>query len=151
NPPHTKRYWRHNGHFRFSFHLAELQFRDTTGQVLTGKFFGADLQNIEAMTDNNPTTYKEYKGWIGIDFGKPIAVSEIRYLLPLQHRICKNHRYELFYFCEGQWQSAAIRTAVGEEITFPALPAGYLYRLTDLNCNEHSNIFTIENQKIQFR
>lgn len=150
-PHQSKRYWRHTGHLRFSFYLAELQFLDTTGQVLSGKFFGPDLQNIEALTDGNPATYKRYRGWIGIDFGKPVTVSEIRYLLPLPHRICKNHRYELCRFCEGRWQPVDIRTASGEEITFPAIPAGCLYRLTDTDSNEHSEIFTIENQKIQFR
>lgn len=150
-PPCQKRYWRHTGHPRFPYYLAELQFLDTTGQVLSGKFFGPDIQNAEAITDNNPDTYKGYKGWIGVDLGKPVFVSEIRYLLTLPHRIRKNHHYELLYFYEGRWQCAAARTAPGEEITFPAIPAGFLYRLADTERNEYSNIFTIQDQKIQFR
>ena len=146
-----KRFWRHSGKEKFTFHLAELQFLDERGQVLKGRFFGPDIQEVQVVTDNNPDTYKSYKGWIGIDFGKRVKIAEIRYLLPGDgYQVRRGHRYELFYFYDRCWKSAGVQTACREEVRFSGIPAGCLYQLLDLDNDEYSTMFTVENRKIRF-
>ena len=119
--------------------------------MLKGRFFGPDIQEVQVVTDNNPDTYKSYKGWIGIDFGKRVKIAEIRYLLPGDgYQVRRGHRYELFYFYDRCWKSAGVQTACREEVRFSGIPAGCLYQLLNLDNDEYSTMFTVENRKIRF-
>ena len=119
---------------------------------MKGQFFGPDTEGIKVIEDENPDTYKTYKGWIGMDFGKPVEVAKIRYLLAGDGgEVKEGVAYKLFYWQENQWHSAGIQKAQGREVVFTDVPANGLYRLVELEGEKRSCIFTIENERVQYR
>ena len=150
--PRARRYWRHAGKKIFPFHIAELRYTDKNGNSLKGQFFGPDTEGIKVIEDENPDTYKTYKGWIGMDFGKPVEAAKIRYLLAGDGgEVKEGVAYKLFYWQENQWHSAGIQKAQGREVVFTDVPANGLYRLVELEGEKRSCIFTIENERVQYR
>lgn len=144
-----RRYWRHVGKPAFSFHLAELYFLDEKGNVLSGRFWGPD--SVGVVADGNPDTYKSYKGWLGVDFGCPVRVAEIRYLLAGDGgEVREGRRYQLSCWVDNRWVVVDSRMAHGRKVVFEGVSAGCLYRLAEEGQDGRTCFFTWEGNRIRY-
>ena len=144
-----RRYWRHVGKPAFAFHLAELYFLDEKGNVLSGRFWGPD--SVGVVADGNPDTYKSYKGWLGVDFGRPVRVAEICYLLAGDGGEVREGRcYQLSCWVDNRWVVVDSRMAHGRKVVFEDVPAGCLYRLAEEGQDGRTCFFTWEGNRIRY-
>lgn len=149
--PAPKRYWRlvfpGTGN-----NLAELQFFNCQGQVKSGNSFSPNRIRAAALFDNDPLSKAYIWEWLGIDFGQPENITEIRYL-PWNdaNGIFPGDEYELLYyrFPEG-WISMGKQIATTYSLTYENVPAGTLYWLRNLTTGVEERIFTWENNKARF-
>lgn len=123
------------------WNMAELEFLDEQGNVLSGKVIGTDgsYQNRsdnkkEAVFDKDPLTYfdaKEASGsWTGLDLGKPQYVSGVNYLFRNDdNNIRLGDLYELFYSDLNGWQSLGRRVADSGILTYENAPMNALFWL----------------------
>jgi hypothetical protein len=86
--------------------------------------------------------------WVGVDFGKPVVVSRLRYLPACgPNQVTPGNTYELFYW-SGKWQSLGVQTATKHTLTYPKVPVGVLFRLHCRDCEANfDRPFTYENGK----
>lgn len=146
----TKRFWRveiPRGYCVFS----ELQFLDTAGRQLKGRYLIPDTTGFCKWTDNNPLTYKTIRKDQTIDFGKPVKISEIRYMNQSDgYNIWPGEEYELLYYQEGAWHTAEKKRAENQTITFGNVPAGCLYQLRNITHEKNGTVFTWEKNRTRF-
>ncbi len=149
--PVPKRYWRvvfpGTGNY-----LAELQFFNPQGRLKTGKPFSPNSIRTQVLFDNDPLSNVYIWDWLGMDFGQPENITEIRYLPRNDaNGIFPGDEYELFYYCfpEG-WVSMGKQVATTYSLTYKNVPAGTLYWLRNLTAGVEERIFTWENNKARF-
>lgn len=147
-----KRYWRFTNPNPRGCNLADLHFYNTANQEIKGKVFGLDSIKAQGVLDNDPLTMSNIAKQIGMDFGKPVRISCIRYLARNDaNGIYPDNDYELFYydFPEG-WVSLGLQTATGYELTYDQVQSAGLYWLRNLTSGQEERIFTWENGKARF-
>ncbi len=144
------RYWRFTPTTDYIV-MAELHFIDEKGQILQGTYFPEDAKHDEDLTDEDSKTFRIIEGALNIDFGKPVTICRIEYMLSAgQGNVRNGHEYELFYCTNGTWVSAGREKAKDYQVIFERVPTDCLYQLVDLTEEERSNVFTQENGRIRF-
>ena len=122
-----------------------------SGEQLTGRYLIQDTTGLAALTDNDPLTRKNIPRWLGIDFGKPVHVSTIRYMdFNDGYNIRPEHEYELFYSRDNEWISAGIQKATDQFVQYTGVPANRLYQLKDRTQHINGRVFTWEKERIRF-
>lgn len=145
-----KRYWRLKLSSEYR-NLSELHFLDTAGKQLKGRYITRDTSHIGVLTDNNPETHKVVTNNLGIDFGKPVRVAAIHYMLRNDgYNIWPGNEYELLYCQDGEWYSAGKQKAEKHTISFSDVPANRLYQILDKTNGKPGNSFTWENGRVRF-
>ena len=147
-----RRYWRFIIPGSWVGYLADLRFYDREGHEIQGQTMHIDSLRAQALFDDSPLTYSAIYSWIGLDFGRPVGISRIRYLPRNDaNGIYPGNEYELLYyrFPEG-WTSLGIKSPEGYEIEYDQVPSGGLYWLRNLTCGQEERIFTWENGEARF-
>lgn len=131
--------------------------RKLSGRLMfpTDTIFKRPETNASKAFDNDFETgfssYKERRGWVGIDLGKSVEPDSILYAAKIYLRpeifIISGHEYELSVWSEGKWESLQRKKANSGIINFSRLPAGGLFLLNDITKPVNKRIFTIENGK----
>lgn len=132
--------------------LAEIHFYDMDGNEITGTPISdnATTSNPELPTvfDGDLLTWTTIESWVGVDFGRPVALSRIEYA-PRNDKngVYPGMQYELFYFDTDGWVSMGMKTATDYTITFDGVPEGALLWLRNRTEGREERIFTYENGK----
>lgn len=153
------RYWRLIENKKSSCDIAEFQFInktkiniDTTNILssLSKKKYNPN-KPIYLFDDDNVTfiELKQNTGeWIGIDFGKPIAVDYFRFLPRNDdNAIVAGDSYELMMWDKTGWKSLINCIANSDKLIFKNVPSGGLYLLHNHTKGKEERIFTYENGK----
>lgn len=151
--PHVKkRYWRLRSRSDWYNYLAELEFLDDQGRVIRGQAIGTDTTHFQLLEDKDPLTLLQFRGWIGMDFGRPVSLSEIRLLGRGDgNGIYPGQQYELFYYdFPAGWISLGSQTASDYKLSYKRVPAEGLYWLRNLTTGKEERIFTWESGKAHF-
>lgn len=147
------RYWRY---YLNGYHLmAEIEFYDTRKNKITGKTLLPPDPLIkkypERLFDNDPLTCALIAPYIGMDFGKPVSLSEIHYLPRNDDNgITPGQVYELKYHNGQQWVSLGQQTASQLYLEFENVPTHALFWLQNLTSGREERIFTYENDRQRF-
>lgn len=147
-----RRYWRFISPGNGVTYLAGLHFYKNEQTRIRGRIMEIDSTRARPILDDTPLTFGTIRTWIGMDFGKPVSISKIRYLPRNDaNGIFPGNEYELFYyhFPEG-WKSLGIKTTGEYELEYDQVPAGALYWLRNLTAGQEERIFTWENGKVRF-
>ena len=160
------RYLRYYGPDSSWCHVAEIAFfGGADGGKLTGKIIGTPgspgnqgndtYHDYTKAFDGKTWTSVNYRypsgGWTGMDFGRPMKITEIHYS-PANRDNCirAGDEYELYY-CDKVWKSAGRKVAVTDSLLFEDVPAGTLYLLYDHTRGEQRRIFSYENGRQVWR
>ncbi len=154
-PVHTKsgyRYWRAYKNGRM-LNFGEIEFLGTNGKRLFGEIITATPdERKEDAFDGNVLTYNRSYSWIGMDFGKPVNLSAIRYISRNDdNAVVDNELYQLLYFGQEGWEEFDTIEADGDSVLFRGVPSGGLYWLRNLDKGIEERIFTFENGRPVFR
>ena len=147
-----RRYWRFACTPPQTAYLSQMAFYDENGQQLNGKLIGPDSTQAGGLLEDDPVFYCQIKNWVGMDFGKEVGVSKIRFLPRNDgNTIFPGDDYELFYYQypEG-WISLGMQTAEREELIYTNVPAGSLYWLRNLTTGKEERIFVKKGNNIVF-
>ena len=160
------RYLRYYGPDSSWCHVAEIAFfGGADGGKLAGKIIGTPgspgnqgndtYHDYTKAFDGKTWTSVNYRypsgGWTGMDFGRPMKITEIHYS-PANRDNCirAGDEYELYY-CDKVWKSAGRKVAVTDSLLFEDVPAGTLYLLYDHTRGEQRRIFSYENGRQVWR
>jgi hypothetical protein len=104
-----------------------------------------------AFDGNITTNFNAPPGsWVAIDYGKPVTVSKLRFLVRNDLNIIEiGDEYELSYFDLG-WHSLAKQKANHNYIIFNNVPDNALLRLSDLTKGQDERIFIYKDGKQQW-
>lgn len=158
------RYWRYyqpdGDHY---CNIAEIAFIDRAshkpivGRIIgTNGYYGNDSNNRkEAVFDGDLLTFFDAPiandGWVGMDFGHPIAVEKIIYSPRGDgNTICIGDRYELFYWNDNCWTSLGNQVASTTSLHFKNVPTNALYLLRNLSGGAEERIFLYKNGEQEF-
>lgn len=84
------------------------------------------------------------EAWIGLDFGKPVAIDTIRYVPRSDGDMIEpGDEYELTYWCDSLWRSLGRKTATTVSIEWSDVPANAVYILHNRTKNDSVRIFLI--------
>ena len=154
------RYWRYFSPKGGFCNIAELRFfeKDSTNSIkgkiigTPGSFWKNGKNEKEAAFDGDALTFFDAPNgddcWVGMDFGKPVAISRI-YYLPRNDGNCIeiDDNYELVYWSCNGWLSLGIQQAARSRLVFENCPSNGLYLLRDHTKGIEERIFTYENGK----
>jgi hypothetical protein len=147
------RYVRYIGKDSSKCNVAEIEFFDKGEKIpLKGKFIGTKgYRKIENAFDGNLLTFysanEEPNKWIGLDLGKPIEISKIRFASRNdQNHIVVGDRYELYYW-NDEWKSLGVKTANSSKLVYDNVPSNSLFLLINISEGKEDRIFTYENGK----
>ena len=153
------RYFRYVSGKKGYCEIAEVQFIENN-EVLRGKVignaisYGNDPDIVkEALFDDDPLTFFSANdadgAWVGLDVGKPVQISKIRYIARNDDNNIRNgDRYELFYFSEDGWRSLGKQTGTKSQVLiYTNVPANALFWLRNYTRGQEERIFTYENGK----
>jgi hypothetical protein len=152
------RYYRYFGPDGSYSSVAELEFYAGSDKMEGTAICGSkwDLMPryaLENVNDGDILTFFESDkvngGWVGIDFGRKIRITRIRYMPRTDdNNVVKGEKYELVYWDNDQWISAGIQTAERDNyLMYRDIPFGALYLLHNLTKGKEERIFTYENDK----
>lgn len=142
--------------------ISEINFFSPENKLLKGKIigyqcnFGVSRKNtIDKVFDGDVLTYYDSgiwdSGWVGLDFGKPEAISKIVYAPRNDDNfISKGNLYELFYWDNG-WKSLGKKVAADEVLVYDEVPSNSLLFLKNHTKGREERIFTYENGKQVWR
>jgi hypothetical protein len=129
--------------------IGEIEVLDEKGNRLKGTFSGSG-PNPEYISDGVPgQNYRDDSlgGWVIIDFGKPVSISEIRYIVAEDSNgVEPGDEYELFYW-DDQWVSLGKQLAKERVLKFKG-PANGLYWIRNHTQGEEERIFTYEDKPV---
>lgn len=156
--PGQFRYYRYLAPDNSYGNIAELDFYykgiKLKGQVIgtSGSWLNKPEKYFTSAMDGDKLTFFEYNqpdgAWVGIDFGKPINIDQIRYLPRNDgNMIIPGHKYELCYWDQNQWISAGIQIATDTKLVYNHVPAGALFILHNHTEGKEERIFTYERGK----
>lgn len=149
------RYWRFYQPSQESYcNISEITFVDSSShRAVAGKVIGTEGSygdnpgtRKEVAFDGNLLTYFdapiESGGWVGMDFGHPVAMEKIIYTPRGDgNTIAIGDTYELFYWKDGQWVSLGRQVATTVSLQFKDVPADALYWLRNLSEGMEERIF----------
>jgi phosphohistidine swiveling domain-containing protein len=123
--------------------VSEIGVYGTDGKKLSGTPIGLQDPKPEALSINNvfdedPKTFYDFKdAWVGLDFGEPQRIAEIRYFP-------RNDNFEVSYWDGTSWQSIGELNIDNLGIK---VPSGVLLRLTNAIQTERQEdrVFFIDN------
>jgi hypothetical protein len=132
--------------------------KDTIGvntqlTLVEGKLFSnnksASIKALNKVFDGNIETYSTDK-WVGIDFGEPKKIEEIRYALrSANNRINVGDVYKLFYYDNG-WVYFGLQKAKYNFLNFENVPSGTMYLLKNITKGKEELPFMYKNGKQYF-
>ncbi|MEM0941213.1 MAG: discoidin domain-containing protein [Bacteroidota bacterium] len=154
--------------------VAEIEFYDRFGKPLIGRIihsnsfdlidaskafdgdittnFSNDEQQIweahdnVAQIDELKIINKNTISWIGIDFGEPVSIAEIRYTFRNSWAIIKNNSdYELFYW-DNKWISLGTKKGENNQLHFKS-PKNALLSIQHKSLNKMDNPFFMMDNK----
>jgi len=109
----------------------------------------ASFKRLNKAFDRNIETYATDK-WVGIDFGEPKKIEEIRYALRSgNNRINVGDVYQLFYYDRG-WVYFGIQKAKYNFLNFENVPSGTMYWLKNMTKGKEELPFFYKNGKQYF-
>lgn len=127
---------------------------------LTGKLINTAPVNMssrfrpENIQDGDRLTYftsASSPGWIGMDFGKPIALERIVYMPRNDDNYIRSgDRYELFYLASTGWESLGCKVADSEELMYDNAPRHAWFLLRNLTRGHEELPFAYFNGKQYF-
>jgi len=137
--------------------IGEIEFYSGRRKLI-GKIIGSNpIQNNnlfskeKAVDGDIGTSFfsKDGDSWIGLDFGRNEKLDSIRFspgigLYGPDYDIKPGHIYELQCWYNNKWLSIRNTKALGDSVLFNNLPSSALYLLHDLNTQEESRTFTIQ-------
>jgi hypothetical protein len=126
--------------------LAEISFFDSNGEAVTGTWIGdtTTMNNpgLPNIHDGDRLSFATIQSWVGMDFGREIALSRIEYTPRNDaNGIYPGMKYELMYFDRNSWVSMGVKTAVDYSITFEDIPKNALLWLRNLTEGKEERIF----------
>ena len=137
--------------------VAELEFYDTKGVKRNGSIIGPPetFENTpmkrENVFDGDINTFFDAEqgdnAWVGLDFGKPVAVSKIRFFPRTnENRIYAGDIYKLFYWDGKKWQLLDERRAADYLLRY-RVPANAMFFLQNLTGNKNGHYFVMKDGK----
>ena len=85
------------------------------------------------------------EAWVGLDFGKPVAVDNIRYSPRSDGNMIEpGDIYELTYWADGAWQSLGTKKATTVSLDWNGVPANGVYVLLNRTKGDSVRIFLID-------
>ena len=151
------RYLRYVAPKRSHCNVAEFLFYTGKEQIvpLSVKTDGTEEKgfNGSEVLDGKYITYYESKksdyAYLDFDFGKPVAVTKIKYLPRNDDNfVVPGHVYSLDYYDEKSTKSCAVIKATSNHLTFSNVPEGALLVLHDLTAGTEERIFEYVNGKL---
>ncbi len=133
-----------------SVHIAELVFLDKENDTLKGSFISSDSFDLgegEKLFDNNIRTnfISDNDCWVGLDLGKPVEVSKIKYLFQNSFNTVEpGDQYELFYW-DNEWISLGKKKANDTFLEFNNAPKNVIFLLRNYSQGSDESIFFLEN------
>lgn len=151
SPARAYRYWRLNNPSRF-FYLSEVQFYGPDGRRLEGVPVASPKNfDVEKIFDGDPLSYGFARSWVGMDFGAPVDVAEVRYLPRNDaNGVYPGNTYELFYYDLSGWVSLGAREATDYSLRYDNVPRSALLWLRNLTGGVEERIFSYENGAVKF-
>jgi len=155
------RYWRYIQNRPHTFcNMSEIAFCERDSAIPTyGTIIGTDgyWASNSSMTKDKVfdgdilTAFDapiEQGAWVGMDFGKPVAIQSIRYTGRGDgNSIEIGDTYELYYCDKGRWKSFGKQIATGAKLVFHGVPQNRLYLLRDRTKGQDERIFTYADGK----
>lgn len=160
--PGKFRYYRYMSPPGSHGNIAELEFYGSNGERINGRIIGTPGSKgdksffaKEMAFDGKVLTRFEAEepdgAWVGMDFGKAVAVSRIRYLPRTDdNNVSTGQLYELLYWGDGRWISLGRQTAGDYVLYYDNAPANALFLLRNHTKGKEERIFTYENGKQAF-
>lgn len=154
---HSYRYWRYKAPNGSKGNVAELEFLCDGKELPIAKAMCDDerynKRSIDKATDKDKLSYyaslHQRGAWTGVDMGKPVRLTEIRFMPRNDDNHIENgHIYSLCYYENGKEKTFATTTATSEKLTFKGVPSNALYILHDLTGGTEERIFSVENGNI---
>lgn len=133
---------------RQGMHIAELVFLDPFGTKIKGRPISNENQSKSKHAfDGDIRTYFDcasQSSWIGLDAGKPVTVSKIKYLIRNSfNTIEPNDTYELFYW-DKEWKSLGVKKAEQDFLEYD-IPKNAVLWLRNLTKGKQEMIFYMKN------
>ncbi len=152
------RYWRYINRLPDTFgSLAELSFyAGGSDEPMKGRVIGTEgsWENNSAWKRENLfdgdvlTSYCAPQGvgcWVGLDFGKPVKLSKIRYTPRGDGNMIEpGDEYELLYWADGHWRSLGRKETMS--VSFGDIPEGALLLLRDRTKGHDERIFLLDSE-----
>jgi hypothetical protein len=139
--------------------IAEIEFIDAKGEILTGQPQGTDANNYSEYTPDkcfdgkvltffeDPSRNTEGK-WVGLELDKGASISKIRYCARNDMNcVQKDDLYELQYWNNKQFVTLGQQLAIDTLVTFYNCPLNAVFLLRNLSGGKEERIFTYENNK----
>jgi hypothetical protein len=123
-------------------------------QSVQGKTFGYksvpdsyDSAVFRYAFDNNiRTNFNAPRGsWVAIDAGKPVKLSEVRYLIRNHLNIIEPGDSYTLYYLNKEWHEIATKTAGDYFVEFDSVPASALLWLHNNTKGKEEKVFLYEN------
>ncbi len=109
----------------------------------------ATLERLSRCFDGDIQTYATDK-WVGLDFGKPTKIDEIRYSFrSANNRINVGDLYQLYYYDKG-WVYFGIKKAKYNFLELKNVPSGTMYWLKNITKGKEELPFVYHNDKQLF-
>ena len=133
-------------------HMAEVSFFDKKGNKIKGKPIAMDKEfqdTAKNLFDNDIRTnfiIENKPGWVGLDAGKPVNISKIKYLIQNSFNTIEPHdEYELFYW-DNTWKSLGKQKAKEDYLIYD-IPENAVLWLRNLTKGKAEMVFYIKNGK----
>ena len=99
-----------------------------------------DSTKTNELFDPDPLSMCMIPEWVGMDFGKPVALSQIRSrgMMPMGFSLIINMNY--FIMISQGWISMGIKTATGTYIEYDDVPSNGLYWLRNHTLGQEERI-----------
>ncbi len=154
------RYWRYINRLPDTYgSMAELSFyAGGSDEPMKGRVIGTEgsWENNSAWKRENLfdgdvlTSYCAPQGvgcWVGLDFGKPVKLSKIRYTPRGDGNMIEpGDEYELLYWADGHWRSLGRKVAETMSVSFGDIPEGALLLLRDRTKGHDERIFLLDSE-----
>ncbi|MDR1202038.1 MAG: discoidin domain-containing protein [Tannerellaceae bacterium] len=159
--PQEYRYYRYLSPEKANCNIAELEFYGKANEEtkMIGRMIGTQgswnnnpLRTFDKAFDGNVLTFydaakSDGKAWVGMDFGKRVKITKIRYLPRNDdNTIATGQTYELFYWGDKGWISLG-RQIPTQQVLYYEAPSNALFLLRNLSKGKEERIFTYENDK----
>lgn len=151
------RYVRYLGRDSSRCNISEIEFYESDNiKPLKGEIIGTQgsLPQANAFDGDVLTyfhTWQLENIWIGLDFGKPMKISKIRFAARNdKNHIIPGNLYELFYW-DNEWKSLGTQVATDKILVYDSVPSNCLLFLKNHTEGQEERVFTYEDGKQVWR